>query len=418
MLTNQPIRFMRQIRDDFDRLRWQGMQIKIRLYHWATNAQAEGVVGMPRWDERQVVAFRGAGHRDAYQRRGQDGVPVNRDDPIVDEEGKSIVDCEGRAIDVVMPALRMVNFSGEIADYQKLSNIAERAGRLIVKMVRLPILDNLIAWRFNDPGELWWAILFEIAWANCHPLLTAERRLWLPAEKPTSFIPYDLKQVRALVDIDIGFSDTIPKNWLKRLPDAYVSEMNDTSAASFDAADYLLAELNRTTESPKTVYETPGVEQTTDRDSKPEIKHRFAVALSFPGEHRKLVSKIANGLKDALGEHRIFYDKYHEAELACPNLDLQLQRIYKDESDLIVVFVCGEYDQKAWCGLEWRAIRSLMMDRNRSVADVMFLRLDDKPVEGLLPIDGYIDIFGKTPREITDLIIRRSTISRESILKR
>jgi len=108
-----------------------------------------------------------------------------------------------------------------------------------------------------------------------------------------------------------------------------------------------------------------------------------------------------------LDKSRVFYDRFHEVELARPNLDLLLQRFYKDDSDLIVVFVCGKYKEKEWCGIEWRAIRALMKDSSRPDEDVMFLRLDDGPIEGLLPIDGYLDVSGKTPREIADSILRR-----------
>lgn len=85
-------------------------------------------------------------------------------------------------------------------------------------------------------------------------------------------------------------------------------------------------------------------------DSSPLAEKRFKVALSFPGERRPFVGKVATCLQQQLGD--VFYDLYYEAELARPNLDTLLQRIYHDNSELIVVFLCAEYSSKEWTGLE------------------------------------------------------------------
>ena len=89
-----------------------------------------------------------------------------------------------------------------------------------------------------------------------------------------------------------------------------------------------------------------------------------------------------------------------------------LQRFYKDDSDLIVVFVCGEYKKKEWCGIEWRAIRDLMKNSSRPDEDVMFLRLDNKRLDGLLTIDGFLDVTDKSAQQIADCILRRWSAKR------
>lgn len=132
---------------------------------------------------------------------------------------------------------------------------------------------------------------------------------------------------------------------------------------------------------------------------------RFKVALSFPGERREYVSKIAEGLADRLGKNAVFYDKYYEAHLAKPNLDTTLQTIYLERSDLIVVFICEEYEQKEWCGLEWRAIRDIIKQRRDE--DIMPMRFDDAKIRGLLSIDGYIDVRKRSIEEVVNLICQR-----------
>ena len=131
---------------------------------------------------------------------------------------------------------------------------------------------------------------------------------------------------------------------------------------------------------------------------------RFAVALSFPGEIRHRVSMIANRLKVRFANGKVFYDRDYEAELARPNLDLFLQGIYHDHAELVVVFVCADYDRKDWCGLEWRAIRDLIMHR---ADNIMFLRCDDAEVSGMFSIDGYIDIRERLDDDVAELIFRR-----------
>jgi len=73
---------------------------------------------------------------------------------------------------------------------------------------------------------------------------------------------------------------------------------------------------------------------------------RFRVALSFPGEKREFVEKVARFLIEAFSKDQIFYDKNFEAELARPDLDTYLQEIYHNNSELIVVFLCAEYEKK------------------------------------------------------------------------
>lgn len=132
---------------------------------------------------------------------------------------------------------------------------------------------------------------------------------------------------------------------------------------------------------------------------------RFKVALSFPGEYRHYVESVARELARSLTRDAVFYDRFHESELARPNLDTHLQTIYHQDSELIVVFLCSEYDDKEWCGIEFRSIRDLIKRRQDDM--VMFVRLDTADVKGVFSVDGYIDTDGRSPRSVAKLIIQR-----------
>lgn len=143
-------------------------------------------------------------------------------------------------------------------------------------------------------------------------------------------------------------------------------------------------------------------QQDDDRKSR-----RFAVGLTFPGESRGLVGSIARILKSKLGVDRILYDRFHEAEFARHDLDTYLERLYREECELVVVFLGSDYQRKEWCGVEWRAVRDL---RKQGQKDrVMLLKLDSGPVDGLLSIDGYIDIGKSSAQDVAALIMKRWT---------
>jgi hypothetical protein len=135
---------------------------------------------------------------------------------------------------------------------------------------------------------------------------------------------------------------------------------------------------------------------------------RFAVGFSFAGEDRALVAPLAEELARRCGRDRVLFDRFHEAELARLDLDVYLPRLYRDETELIVVLLSPDYPNKRWCGLELRWIRQLICspDKDR----IMLLRVDD-PGDiselGILPGDGYLDVSARAATEISALILQR-----------
>ena len=135
---------------------------------------------------------------------------------------------------------------------------------------------------------------------------------------------------------------------------------------------------------------------------------RFDIALSYPGEHRAYVEKVAEHLAAAFSEERVLYDKYHDAEFARLDLNVYLPALYRKDSELIVIFLCPEYAAKLWCRLEWRHISQLIatVDAKR----IMFLSFGnpgDLSDFGILSGDGYIDILPLTPQTVADKILKR-----------
>jgi hypothetical protein len=147
--------------------------------------------------------------------------------------------------------------------------------------------------------------------------------------------------------------------------------------------------------------------QSSNRDSKviDITRHHFDVSFSFPGEMRKNIEPIIAALENEIGKDAYFYDNNYKSQLARPSLDVLPQDIYGQRSKLIVVFLCEKYQEKEWCGLEFRVIREIIMERKHE--KVMYVRMDYGKVDGVLKTDGYIDGRKHTPKEIAKFIKER-----------
>ena len=143
------------------------------------------------------------------------------------------------------------------------------------------------------------------------------------------------------------------------------------------------------------------------RDSKAVdiTKHHFDVSFSFPGEIRNFVEPIVAELESEIGPDAYFYDNNYKAQLARPSLDVLLQDLYGKRSKLIVVFLCEKYQEKEWCGIEFRAIKEIMMERENK--KIMLIKMDNGKVDGVLKTDGYIDGRTHSPKEIAKFIKER-----------
>lgn len=136
--------------------------------------------------------------------------------------------------------------------------------------------------------------------------------------------------------------------------------------------------------------------------------HVFDVALSFPGEARGLVEEVAKSLAELIGKDSVFYDMNFQSQLARPNLDTLLQDIYRNRSNLVVVFLSSHYQLKDWCGVEFRAIRDIIKSKEDRV---MFVRTDEGVVDGVFRTDGYIDARVHGAKAIAHFIRERADLN-------
>ena len=145
-----------------------------------------------------------------------------------------------------------------------------------------------------------------------------------------------------------------------------------------------------------------------DESRSPQIleqpeSNRFKIALSFPGEHRDFVLKVAESLAARLTRQRVFYDEWYETELLGVGGDLKLQSMYS-QADLVVPFFSQHYS-KPWCSLEWETIRALLLKRRKEDA-VIPVHLDDTDIPGWSAVNFGIRLRGRIPQKIADIILQ------------
>lgn len=174
-------------------------------------------------------------------------------------------------------------------------------------------------------------------------------------------------------------------------------------AAAWKTADLQAGLLN---------YLGPVFEILYPKEVKPMLSLKdlhFRVALSFAGEHRPYIRKVALALTNVLGIDGAFYDDNFAAQLSGPNTDLRLQNIYHQQTDLVVVFLSGKYQEKEWCGLEMRTVRDQIMKRDDE--RIMFFRFDDEKVDGVYSIDFALDCRKYSEDESAKLILERLAVT-------
>lgn len=142
---------------------------------------------------------------------------------------------------------------------------------------------------------------------------------------------------------------------------------------------------------------------------------RFAVAFSFAGPHRAKVQAIAELVAEKLGQDKVFYDDWYEAEILGPNMRMLLQSFYYEQSLMLVADLSDEYADRPWCQAEAEAIDALRMKIDSARDETTRLRLlnvkfGDGRVPGVLPNAGYLDATKKTVEECAELILERHAL--------
>jgi hypothetical protein len=90
---------------------------------------------------------------------------------------------------------------------------------------------------------------------------------------------------------------------------------------------------------------------------------KYHVALSFAGEDRAYVEKVATQLV-AEGV-TVFYDRFEEATLWGKNLYTHLNDVYENKALFTVMFISEHYKNKVWTNHERESAQARAFENNK-----------------------------------------------------
>jgi hypothetical protein len=131
--------------------------------------------------------------------------------------------------------------------------------------------------------------------------------------------------------------------------------------------------------------------------------YEFDVALSFAGEDRVYVEKVAHALQQA--GVRVFYDDFEVVNLWGTDLYTYLDDVYRNKSRYAVVFASDNYSRKMWTSHERQSAQARAFQEKHTY--LLPVRLDRSEVPGLRPTIGYIDGTTRSPERIAELLIEK-----------
>jgi hypothetical protein len=143
-------------------------------------------------------------------------------------------------------------------------------------------------------------------------------------------------------------------------------------------------------------------------------KFEYDVALSFAGEDREYVEKVANYLKGK--GIKFFYDKYEKTKLWGKDLYVHLDEVYQKKAKYCVMFLSCYYAEKLWTNHERKSAQARAFKEKGEY--ILPARFDDTEIPGILPTIGYIDLRSLEPEEFGKLIMEKLKKSTSNISRK
>jgi len=129
----------------------------------------------------------------------------------------------------------------------------------------------------------------------------------------------------------------------------------------------------------------------------------YEIVLSFAGEDRDYVEKVADFLKEH--QVKLFYDKYEEVTLWGKDLSELLDKIYRGSARYCIIFISKSYADKIWTNHERKSALARALEEKEEY--ILPARFDDTELPGIRPTLGYINLKNITPEKFGELILTK-----------
>lgn len=130
-------------------------------------------------------------------------------------------------------------------------------------------------------------------------------------------------------------------------------------------------------------------------------QRQYDVALSFAGEQRPYVERVADALRNA--GVKVFYDNYEKTELWGKDLYSHLDYIYGKQATYCVIFASADYRIKVWTNHE-RSSAQARAIQDSDQEYILPVRFDETEIPGLRSTIGYLEASKFEPEELARLI--------------
>jgi hypothetical protein len=136
---------------------------------------------------------------------------------------------------------------------------------------------------------------------------------------------------------------------------------------------------------------------------KDSTSFEYDICLSFAGEDRNYVRRVANALKSK--GIRVFYDEYAQVDMWGKDLYVHLDEIYQNTARFCVLFASKHYAQKVWSNHERQSAQARAIRQYSEY--ILPAKFDDTQIPGLRPTIGYMDLRNMTPAKLANMIIEK-----------
>lgn len=132
-------------------------------------------------------------------------------------------------------------------------------------------------------------------------------------------------------------------------------------------------------------------------------RFEYDVALSFAGEERPYVEKVAEFLQ--ANDVNVFYDENEEEEARMWGIDLSefLYDVYSKRALYCIMFISNAYSDKVWTRHEKRSALERAINEKREY--ILPARFDNTAIDGLPTTFKYVDLSKKTPEQLGKLFL-------------
>jgi hypothetical protein len=132
-------------------------------------------------------------------------------------------------------------------------------------------------------------------------------------------------------------------------------------------------------------------------------EYKYDVCLSFAGDDRSYVEKVADQLR--IAGVRVFYDRYEQVEMWGKDLYAHLSDIYSTAARYCVLFVSASYARRVWTNHERAAAQERAISEHAEY--VLPARFDGTKIPGLRRTVGYINLKGIKPNQLAKMITEK-----------